>query len=108
LYILQTPLYRVHDKNNNIYCNSSAEREAAVKKLGSKASVTRFKGLGEISPDEFKGFIGEDIKLEKVRLTPEDNVADLIEFYMGENDALRLEFIRDNLRCDIDNTEESQ
>ncbi|MBP5210433.1 MAG: type IIA DNA topoisomerase subunit B, partial [Bacteroidales bacterium] len=108
LYILQTPLFRVQDKNHNIYCYSSAEREAAVKKLGSKANVTRFKGLGEISPDEFKGFIGDDIKLEKVRLTPEDNVADLIEFYMGENDALRLEFIRDNLRCDIDNTEESQ
>lgn len=108
VHILQTPLFRVQDKDHNIYCYSSAEKEEAVKKLGSKANVTRFKGLGEISPDEFKGFIGKDIKLETVRLSPEDNISDIIEFYMGENDAMRLEFIRNNLRCDIDNVEESQ
>lgn len=108
VHILQTPLFRVKDKNHNIYCYSSAEREAAMKKVGQKANVTRFKGLGEISPDEFKAFIGEDMRLENVRLTPEDNISDLIEFYMGDNDSMRLDFIRDNLRCDIDNTEEAQ
>ena len=108
VYILQTPLFRVADKAHNIYCYSSSEKEAATKKLGKNAQVTRFKGLGEISPDEFKGFIGDDIKLETVHLTKEDNVADLLEFYMGENDSVRLDFIRENLRSDIDNTEEAQ
>jgi topoisomerase-4 subunit B len=108
VYILQTPLFRVADKAHNIYCYSSSEKEAATKKLGKNAQVTRFKGLGEISPDEFKGFIGDDIKLETVRLTKEDNIADLLEFYMGENDSVRLDFIRENLRSDIDNTEEAQ
>ncbi|MBR3527321.1 MAG: type IIA DNA topoisomerase subunit B, partial [Bacteroidales bacterium] len=108
VYILQTPLFRVADKAHNIYCYSSSEKEAATKKLGKNAQVTRFKGLGEISPEEFKGFIGDDIKLETVRLTKEDNIADLLEFYMGENDSVRLDFIRDNLRSDIDNTEEAQ
>ena len=70
--------------------------------------VTRFKGLGEISPEEFKGFIGQDIRLEKVHLSGDDPVADLLEFYMGENDNIRLDFIRDNLRSDIDNVEEAQ
>jgi topoisomerase-4 subunit B len=108
VYILQTPLFRVADKTHNIYCYSSSEKEAATKKLGRNAQVTRFKGLGEISPEEFKGFIGEDIKLETVRLTKDDNIADLLEFYMGENDSVRLDFIRENLRSDIDNTEEAQ
>lgn len=108
VYILQTPLFRVADKTHNLYCYSSTEKEAAAKQLGKNAQVTRFKGLGEISPDEFKGFIGEDIRLEKVRLTQEDNIADLLEFYMGDNDSIRLDFIRNNLRSDIDNTEEAQ
>lgn len=108
VYILQTPLFRVADKMHNIYCYSSAEKDNAMKTLGKNFQVTRFKGLGEISPNEFKGFIGEDIRLEKVRLTQDDNIADLLEFYMGENDALRLDFIRENLRSNIDNTEEAQ
>ncbi|MCF0177311.1 MAG: ATP-binding protein [Bacteroidales bacterium] len=108
LYILQTPLFRVANKTQNTYCYSSQEKENAIAKMGKSANVTRFKGLGEISPAEFKGFIGEDIRLETVRLTSEDSIGDLLEFYMGENDAIRLDFIRDNLRSDIDNVEEAQ
>ncbi len=108
LYILQTPLFRVKDKSANVYCYNSDEKEKAIKKMGKNAEVTRFKGLGEISPDEFRGFIGKDIKLEIVRLTQEDSVADLLEFYMGKNHDGRLSFIRNNLRSDIDNTEEAQ
>ena len=107
LYILQTPLFRVSDKNHNVYCYSTAEKDAATGKMKS-STVTRFKGLGEISPEEFKGFIGEDIRLEKVHLSGDDPVADLLEFYMGENDNIRLDFIRNNLRSDIDNVEEAQ
>ena len=108
LYILQTPLFRVRDKKNNFYCYSSAEKEAALAKLGKSAEITRFKGLGEISPDEFKGFIGDDIKLEVVRLTGEDKINDLIEFYMGNNTPVRQKFIRTNLRSEINNVEEDQ
>jgi len=108
LYILQTPLFRVRDKKENFYCYSTAEKESALKKLGKNAEITRFKGLGEISPDEFKGFIGEGIRLEMVRLTGEDKISDLIEFYMGNNTPVRQKFIRTNLRSDIDNTEEGQ
>ena len=108
LYILQTPLFRVRDKKTNMYCYSSAEKEAALKKLGKSAESTRFKGLGEISPDEFKGFIGEDMRLEVVRLTNEDKISDLIDFYMGNNTPVRQKFIRTNLRSDINNVEEEQ
>ncbi|MBQ1623619.1 MAG: type IIA DNA topoisomerase subunit B, partial [Bacteroidales bacterium] len=108
LYILQTPLFRVRDKKSNVYCYSSAEKETALKKMGRSAEITRFKGLGEISPDEFKGFIGEDIRLEMVHLTSEDKIADIIQFYMGDNTPVRQKFIRTNLRSDIDNTEEAQ
>ena len=108
LYILQTPLFRVRDKKTNMYCYSSAEKEAALKKLGKSAEITRFKGLGEISPDEFKGFIGEDMRLEVVRLTNEDKISDLIDFYMGNNTPVRQKFIRTNLRSDINNVEEEQ
>ncbi|MBO4768075.1 MAG: type IIA DNA topoisomerase subunit B [Bacteroidales bacterium] len=108
LYILQTPLFRVRDKKTNMYCYSSAEKEKALKKLGRGAEITRFKGLGEISPDEFKGFIGEDMRLEVVRLTNEDKISDLIEFYMGNNTPVRQKFIRTNLRSDINNVEEEQ
>ena len=107
LYILLTPLFRVSDKNHNVYCYSTAEKDAATGKMKS-STVTRFKGLGEISPEEFKGFIGEDIRLEKVHLSSDDPVADLLEFYMGENDNIRLDFIRNNLRSEIDNVEEAQ
>ena len=109
LYILQTPLFRVRDKkSNNIYCYNTAEKDAAVKAIGKNAEITRFKGLGEISPEEFKGFIGKDIRLEVVRLTNEDKISDIIEFYMGNNTPVRQKFIRTNLRSDIDNTEEAQ
>lgn len=108
LYILQTPLFRVRDKKSNYYCYSSAEKEAALKKIGKGAEITRFKGLGEISPDEFRGFINEDIKLENVRLTNEDKISDIIDFYMGENTIVRQDFIRANLRSDINNVEEEQ
>ena len=86
----------------------AAEKETALKKMGRSAEITRFKGLGEISPDEFKGFIGEDIRLEMVHLTSEDKIADIIQFYMGDNTPVRQKFIRTNLRSDIDNTEEAQ
>jgi len=108
LYILQTPLFRVRDKKSNFYCYSSTEKEEALKKLGKGAEITRFKGLGEISPDEFKGFIGEDMRLEVVRLTNEDKISDIIEFYMGNNTPVRQKFIRTNLRSDINNVEEEQ
>ncbi len=108
LYILQTPLFRVRDKKSNIYCYSSAEKEAAIKKLGAKSEITRFKGLGEISPEEFQGFIGEDMRLESVRLTNEDKISDIIDFYMGNNTPVRQKFIRTNLRSDINNVEEEQ
>ena len=108
LYILQTPLFRVRDKKSNMYCYNSAEKESALKKLGKSAEITRFKGLGEISPEEFKGFIGKDIRLEMVRLTNEDKISDIIEFYMGNNTPVRQKFIRTNLRSDINNVEEAQ
>ncbi|AGY54237.1 DNA topoisomerase 4 subunit B [Bacteroidales bacterium CF] len=101
LYILQTPLFRVRNKKDTIYCYSIEERDRAIKKLGSNTEVTRFKGLGEISPDEFRGFIGENIKLERVRLSNDDNIPELLEFYMGKNTPDRQGFIRANLRQDV-------
>lgn len=97
VYILQTPLFRVRNKKETIYCYSDEERVAAISKLGSNAEITRFKGLGEISPDEFKYFIGEDIRLDKVTLKKEDLVKELLEFYMGKNTMERQNFIIDNL-----------
>ncbi len=108
LYILKTPLFRVTDKKTNIYCYNTAEKDKAVNKLGKKSEVTRFKGLGEISPEEFKGFIGPEMRLEAVRLTKEENINDIIEFYMGTNTPIRQKFIRNNLRSDINNTQEVQ
>ncbi|MCK9627992.1 MAG: type IIA DNA topoisomerase subunit B [Bacteroidales bacterium] len=101
LHILQTPLFRVRNKKETIYCYSTEERDRAIKKLGSNTEVTRFKGLGEISPDEFRGFIGENIKLERVRLSNDDNIPELLEFYMGKNTPDRQGFIRANLRQDV-------
>ncbi len=97
LYILQTPLFRVRNKKETIYCYSEEEREKAVEKLGTKAEITRFKGLGEISPGEFSRFIRDDIRLEPVRLKKEDKMSDLLSFYMGKNTPVRQEFIIDNL-----------
>ena len=109
LFVLETPLFRVgRGKEAPIYCYNEAERDQAALELGKKAEITRFKGLGEISPDEFKGFIGEGIRLEQVHLTAEDKIVDIIQFYMGDNTPVRQKFIRMNLRSDIDNTEEAQ
>jgi topoisomerase IV subunit B len=98
MYILQTPLFRVRDKKKTIYCYSDAEKDKAVRQLGNNPEITRFKGLGEISPDEFKHFIGKDIRLEPVQLKKEDMVADMLAFYMGKNSPERQEFIIENLR----------
>ena len=102
LYILQTPLYRVRNKKKTFYCYSEDERLAAIIELGKNHEITRFKGLGEISPDEFKNFIGKDIRLEPVLLKKEDAVADMLSFYMGKNTPDRQEFIIDNLKVEED------
>jgi topoisomerase-4 subunit B len=101
LYILQTPLFRVRNKKQTHYCYSSDEKEKALQKVGNKAEITRFKGLGEISPDEFKHFINETIRLERVRLGNDDNITELLEFYMGKNTPVRQDFIRANLRSEL-------
>ena len=102
LYILQTPLFRVRNKKKTIYCYSEEEKESAVSELGANPEITRFKGLGEISPDEFKNFIGKDIRLEPVTLNRSDAVSELLEFYMGKNTPERQNFIIDNLRVEED------
>ena len=102
LYILQTPLFRVQNKKENFYCYSDEERQRAIKKCGATAEITRFKGLGEINADEFKELIGENIRLDKVRLTKDDPINDLLEFYMGSNTYERQNFIVNNLRVEED------
>jgi topoisomerase-4 subunit B len=102
LYILQTPLFRVRNKQKTQYCYDDKEKEQAIKKLGPNPEITRFKGLGEISPDEFKYFIGKDIRLDPVRLRKEDIVHGLLEFYMGKNTSERQDFIIENLRVEED------
>lgn len=106
LYILQTPLFRVRNKKETIYCYSEDERRQAVKKLGKKPEITRFKGLGEISPDEFKHFIGDDIRLDPVMLDKTKSIDEILKFYMGKNTPDRQDFIIDNLRLEIDLVEE--
>lgn len=101
LFILQTPLFRVRNKKETIYCYSEEERQRAVKKLKNNPEITRFKGLGEISPDEFKHFIGKDLRLDPVRLRKDDAVKDLLEFYMGKNTPERQDFIVENLKIDV-------
>jgi len=108
VYILETPLFRVRNKKETIYCYSDEERVNAINKLGAKPEITRFKGLGEISPDEFGGFIGEDIKLEPVILQPETKIKDLLRFYMGKNTPERQEFIIDKLRVEKDLVKEGE
>lgn len=105
LYILQTPLFRVRNKKVTYYCYSDQEREAAIKKLKNTAEITRFKGLGEISPDEFKNFIGDDIRLEPVILNKHESISDMLSFYMGKNTPERQEFIIDNLYVEKDEIE---
>jgi len=102
LYILQTPLFRVRNKKETIYCYSDEERRSALAKLGSKPEITRFKGLGEISPDEFKHFIGEEIRLEPVMLDKSMTIEQLLEFYMGKNTPDRQKFIIENLKVELD------
>ena len=106
LYILQTPLFRVRDKKQTFYCYSENERKEAINKLGSKPEITRFKGLGEISPDEFKFFIGEDIRLDPVMLDKSTTTDELLQFYMGKNTQDRQKFIIDNLKVELDVAEE--
>jgi len=102
VYILQTPLFRVRNKKETVYCYSDEERLAALAKLGANPEITRFKGLGEISPDEFKHFIGKDMRLDQVTLKKEDAVHDLLSFYMGKNTSERQMFIIDNLVVEED------
>lgn len=106
LYILQTPLFRVRNKKESRYCYSDAEREDAIKKFGKNAEITRFKGLGEISPNEFQHFIGKDIRLDPVRLDDAKKVKEMLGFYMGKNTPERQEFIIDNLRYETDLVDE--
>lgn len=102
LYILQTPLFRVRNKKETIYCYSEEERINAIEKLKPKPEITRFKGLGEISPDEFKHFIGADIRLDPVMLDKATSIEKLLEFYMGKNTPDRQEFIINNLKVELD------
>ena len=105
VYILQTPLFRVKDKSQTIYCYSEEERQKAISQIKTP-EITRFKGLGEISPDEFKGFIGAGIRLDQVNLRKEDNVKDLLAYYMGKNTTERQQFIIDNLVIEEDRVDE--
>lgn len=102
VYILDTPLFRVRNKKETIYCYSEEERVRAINKLGNKPEITRFKGLGEISPDEFGTFIGENIRLEPIILTKETTIPKLLTYYMGKNTPERQSFIIDNLRVEKD------
>ncbi len=102
LYILQTPLFRVRNKKKTLYCYTEEERLAAISELGKTAEITRFKGLGEISPDEFKNFIGPDIRLEPVLMKKHESVPQMLEFYMGKNTPERQDFIIDNLYVEKD------
>ena len=102
LYILQTPLFRVRDKKQTFYCYSEQEKKGSIEKLTGKPEITRFKGLGEISPDEFKFFIGEDIRLDPIMLDKSTTTDDLLQFYMGKNTQERQKFIIDNLKVELD------
>jgi topoisomerase-4 subunit B len=102
LYILQTPLFRIRNKKETIYCYSEEERKAAMEKLKPKPEITRFKGLGEISPDEFKNFIGETIRLDPIMMDKNTSIEQLLSFYMGKNTPDRQEFIIKNLKVELD------
>ena len=102
LFILQTPLFRVRNKKETIYCYSEIERIKAIEKLQPKPEITRFKGLGEISPDEFGHFIGDDIRLDPVMLDEDKSIEELLSFYMGKNTPDRQSFIIDNLKVELD------
>ena len=106
LYILQTPLFRVRDKKQTFYCYNEQEKKESIEKLTGKPEITRFKGLGEISPDEFKFFIGEDIRLDPIMLDKSTTTDDLLQFYMGKNTQERQKFIIDNLKVELDEAHE--
>jgi topoisomerase-4 subunit B len=106
VFILETPLFRVRNKQETIYCYDETEKQAAVKKLGSKPEITRFKGLGEISPEEFGRFIGAEMRKEPVMLLPETHIQQVLEYYMGKNTPDRQEFIIDNLKVELDKVED--
>ncbi|MBR2195737.1 MAG: type IIA DNA topoisomerase subunit B [Salinivirgaceae bacterium] len=108
VYILQTPLFRVRNKKVTKYCYSDEERLAAIKEIGASAEITRFKGLGEISADEFKNFIGSDIRLDAVNVKKGDSIANLLSYYMGKNTPRRQQFIIDNLRIEEDLVEDEK
>ena len=108
LYILQTPLFRVRDKKETFYCYSEVERKEAIEKIKGKSEITRFKGLGEISPDEFKYFIGDDIRLDPVMLDKSITIEELLLFYMGKNTPDRQKFIINNLKVELDYVEEQK
>jgi topoisomerase IV subunit B len=107
VYVLDTPLFRVRNKQETIYCFSEQEKQDAMKKLGTKPEVTRFKGLGEISPDEFAQFIGPDMRKQLMRVEEGDHIQHLLEYYMGKNTPDRQEFIIDNLKIELDKVEEA-
>jgi topoisomerase-4 subunit B len=102
VYVLQTPLFRVRNKKKTWYCYSEEEKKDAIKKAGAKPEVTRFKGLGEISPGEFKAFIGPEIRLEQVTMDHQITIVDILTFYMGKNTPDRQNFIIENLKVEKD------
>jgi topoisomerase IV subunit B len=106
VYVLETPLFRVRNKQKTIYCYDESEKQAAVKELGGKTEITRFKGLGEISPDEFAQFIGADMRKQLMRLEQGDHIQALLEYYMGKNTMERQEFIINNLKVELDKVED--
>jgi topoisomerase-4 subunit B len=108
LYILETPLFRVRNKQKTIYCYTDQERQNAIRQLGVRPEITRFKGLGEISPEEFGLFIGEDMRLQPVVLNPDMPIQKMLEYYMGKNTMDRQAFIIDNLRIEKDNAVEEE
>ena len=107
VHILETPLFRVRDKKETIYCYDESQKQAAIKKLGGKPEITRFKGLGEISPEEFERFIAADMRLQPVILEQGEHIQQLLEYYMGKNTQQRQEFIIDNLRVELDLVDET-
>jgi topoisomerase-4 subunit B len=107
VYVLDTPLFRVRNKHETIYCYDEQEKQAAMRKLGGKPEITRFKGLGEISPDEFARFIGADMRKQLMRVEEGDHIQQLLEYYMGKNTQDRQEFIIENLRVELDKVEET-
>ena len=102
LFVLQTPLFRVRNKKTTLYCYDDTERDAAIKTLGRNPEITRFKGLGEISPDEFKHFIGDDIRLDPVKIDANESLKEMLKFFMGKNTPIRQEYIIRNLRFEHD------